>query len=546
MSEVSEISYQSEARRLLVSGVQKLANAVSVTLGPKGKNVAIYKRGERPHLTKDGVTVANSINLTDSFEDLGCQIVKEAAQRSADVAGDGTTTSTVLAANLLIDGHRLLEVGHDPRQVVHGIEAACEDILKELDKTRIDMETYDQLVSVATISANGEESVGRLIADAIERVGPEGPITVENAKGFETQLDVVEGTVVDRGYLSPYFATDKNKSQAELEKVVILLCNQVLSNAKSILPFLEHAASSKRSLLIVANDVSNEALQTLVLNKSKGVISVCAVKAPEFGNARAQALDDLAQVVGGRVLTGDEKIEKTDDLSSYLGNADKAIIDKYGTLLIGTKADRSAIQEKINNLTADLESPTLHESERGLLQRRIRRLSEGIAILRVGGSTEGEMYERRDRVDDALCAARSAKKSGIQAGGGTALLQASKRISKNQNRQTSGMTDSAVAGYDVLIKACKAPVAQIVENTGEVPEIVLRKLLRTAKENYGYDAKTNVFGNMIDMKIIDPHDVVASSLVHAASVASNILLIGCAISITQQEGRESLGLLEEI
>ena len=327
---------------------------------------------------------------------------------------------------------------------------------------------------------------------------------------------------------------------------MILLCNQVLSSAKSILPFLEYAASSKKSLLIVANDVSNEALQTLVLNKSKGVISVCAVKAPEFGNARAQALDDLAQVVGGIVLTGDEKIEKTDDLSAYLGNADKAIIDKYGTLLIGTKGDRSSVEEKIKNLTNELESPGLHDSEHGLLQRRIRRLSEGIAILRVGGSTEGEMYERRDRVDDALCAARSAKKSGIQPGGGAALLQAAKRSSKNQTKQTLEMSDAAIAGYDVLIKACKAPVAQIVENTGEVPEIVLRKLLKATKENYGYDAKTNTFGNMIDKKIIDPHDVVASSLVHAASVASNILLIGCAISVTEHEGKETLGLLEEI
>ncbi len=543
MSEVSELSFQSEARKRIVEGVHQLSDAVSVTLGPKGKNVAIVRRGQRPHLTKDGVTVANAINLKDPFENLGCQVVKEAAQRSADVAGDGTTTSTVIASSLLDEGHCLLETGHDARQVVMGIEKACEDVLSALTDSRVDLDTQEQLESVATISANGEEMLGKLIAEAIEKVGPDGPITVENAKGFDTHLDIVEGTVIDRGFLSPYFATDKTKGQAELEKTFILMCNQVLSNAQSILPFLEYVSSVNRSLLIVANDVSNEALQTLVVNRMKGTLSVCAIKAPEFGNARAQALEDLAEVTGGKVLTGEEKISKSEDLSEYLGYADKVLCDKYGTLLIGTKGDKESVRKRVDHLTEELGSPGLQENESGLLNRRIRRLSEGIAIIRVGGNTEGEMFERRDRVDDALCAAKAAKRSGIQPGGGTALMQASKKVAKRKRKDAS---DSFCAGYDALLKSCNIPLMQIVKNTGEVPEIVIRKLQRSNRESYGYDARNDVYGDMLAMKIIDPHDVVTSALTHAASVVCNILMIGCAISITETEGGTSLGLLEEL
>lgn len=542
MAEVSDLKFQKDARQLLAIGVHKLADAVAVTLGPKGKNVAIAKRGSRPHLTKDGVTVANSINLRDPFENLGCQIVKEAAQRSADVAGDGTTTSTVLAAGLLNEGNRLLETGHDARQVVQGIDAACRDILLELDATRVEIETEEQIKSVATISANGEETVGSLIAKAIEKVGPDGPITVENAKGFETHLDIVEGTVVDRGFLSPYFATDKAKGQAELEKVHILLCSQVLTSAKTILPFLEHTSASNQSLLIIATDVANEALQTLVLNRMKGILNVCAIKAPEFGNARAQALEDLAEVTGAKVLT-DALTSKDADVTDYLGYADKVITDKYGTLMIGTRGNSDDVKSRVDFLTSELQSSSLHENEIDLLKRRIRRLSEGIAIIRVGGNTEAEMFERRDRVEDALCAAKSAKKSGIQPGGGAALMHAAKRASK---KKKSFRDESFNAGYDALLKTCQVPLAQIVENSGEVPEIVLRRIQKTSKENFGYDARSNKFGDMLEMKIIDPHDVVTSSLSHATSVVNNILMIGCAISISETEGGTTLGLLEEL
>jgi len=530
MREIAELKFNSDARTSMISGAKKLASAVSVTLGPKGKNVAIYRPGKRPYLTKDGVTVANSINLKDSFMNLGCQIVKEAAQRSADVAGDGTTTSTVLAAALLEGGHRLLETGYDSKQVILGIESACSDILDALEETRIDLDDHDQLVSVATISANGEDALGELIADAIEKVGADGPITVENAKGFDTTLEIVEGTVVSRGYLSPYFATDQTKGVSELENPYIFMYNQILTSAKTILPILEHVATHNRSLLIIANDVTNEALQTLVLNKMKGALNVCAIKAPEFGAARTQALQDLAAVCDGVVVAIEPGEALDSDLSKTLGSCDKVIVDKHGTLLVGTKGNKEKISERIQTARDALEMLTSTDSEAGLLQRRIRRLSDGIAIIRAGGSTEVEMLERKDRIDDALCASKAAKKSGIQPGGGTALVQAAKKCSK---KRKNTKTEAFNAGYDAFLKVCHEPICQIVKNAGEVPEIVLKRIKRGKSQTYGYNANTDDYGDMFDMKIIDPHDVVSSSVIHATSVACNILSIGCAISIDE-------------
>tara|TARA_Y100000310_G_C20662416_1_gene805498 strand:+ start:130 stop:1758 length:1629 start_codon:yes stop_codon:yes gene_type:complete len=542
MSDTSTLVFHSDARSQMIEGVMQLSNAVSVTLGPKGKNVAIIKRGERPHLTKDGVTVANSINLKDAFQNLGCQIVKEAAQRSADVVGDGTTTATVLAASLLQDGHRLLETGNDARQVVMGMEAACHDVLEALEETRVDLDDHEQLISVATISANGEEVVGKIVAEAIEKVGPDGPITVENARGFDTQLEIVEGTIVDRGYLSPYFATDQSRSNAELKKVCIFIYNQVISNAQTILPVLEYAASANRSLLIVSNDVTNEALQTLVLNKMKGALSVCAIKAPEFGNARIQALQDLAVVCGGSVVALEES-GSLDDLESILGYAEKVIVDKHGTLLIETGGDKVEINDRVKKISEELDQVGLSDSDRGVLNRRMRRMSEGVAIIRVGGRTEVEMYERHDRVNDALCASRSAKKSGLQPGGGCALVHAAKKCSK---RKKSFSNEAFSSSYDMFLKVCQSPLRQIVANAGEIPEIVLRKLLRGNATSMGYDVLNDDYGNMFELKIIDPHDVVSSSLKHAVSVACNILLIGCAISIENDEEEGGLGLIENL
>lgn len=541
MINIADLKFHSDARSQMITGVEKLAEAVGVTLGPKGKNVAIAHPGTRPHLTKDGVTVANAIYLKDPYENLGCQIVKEAAQRSAETAGDGTTTSTVLSAALLTDGHRLLETGYDAKDVIEGIQDACYDVLHALENTRLDVDSREQLKSVACISSNSDDEIGEIITQAIEAVGQDGPISVENAKGFKTQLEIVEGTVIDRGYLSPYFATDQTKGVAELDKPLIFIYNQNVTTAKSILPVLEKAANQSRPLLIVANDVSSEALKTLVLNKVKGAVNVCVIKAPEFGAVRTQTLQDLATVCGGKVFAVDLSDTSSADIDAGLGTAEKALIDKHGTLLIGTPGKESEIQERISACSDLLDDPSLSDSERSVCLRRIRRMSDGVAIIRVGGSTEIEMYERRDRVDDALCASKSAKKSGIQPGGGSALVHASKVCYKKKQKISSG---SYQAGYDVFLKACQSPMRQIIKNSGEVPEVILNKITRS-KGCVGYNAASGKFGDMIEMKIIDPHDVVKSAVTHATSVACNILSIGCAISLERGE-EEGLGLIEEL
>jgi len=538
---VTDIKFDEDARSKIILGVDTLANAVKVTLGPKGKNVAIFRHGQAPQLTKDGVTVANAISLEDLFENLGAQLVKEAAQRTAEVAGDGTTTATVLAQSILHEGARLLSSDLDVRQICAGIEEASADVLNFLEQTRLEIEGTEDLISVATISANGESAVGELIAKALEAVGEDGAISVEQAKGFDTTLEIVEGTVVDRGFLSPYFVTDQTKGVAELERVVILVYNQTLNSAKSILPSMEYAADNNCALLIIANDVTSEALQTLVLNRMKGVLRVCAIKAPEFGSARTVALQDLAAVCGAEILVTEDMSMEQQDLSEILGFADKVIVDKHGTVLIGTSARRNdeKVAERIQSALADIDNPTIPQSEIEVARRRMRRLSEGIGIIRVGGATEIEMMERRDRIDDALHSARAAKKEGTQPGGGIALVCAASKCKPRRSE-----TEDYRMGYEALLKACSAPLRQIVENAGGIPEMVVRKVSRS-KQILGYDAVRDSFGNMIELKIIDPHLVVHAALQHAVSVACNILLIGCAVCYTEAQVSD-LGLIEAL
>ena len=539
--DVTDLKFSEDARTQIIKGVDTLADAVKVTLGPKGKNVAIFRHGGAPHLTKDGVTVANAISLRDSFENLGAQLVKEAAQRSAEVAGDGTTTATVLAQALLHEGERLLRSDMDVRQVCAGIEAASEDILNVLSECKVDITGTHDLVSVATISANGEEAIGELIAEALETVGDEGAISVEHAKGFDTTLEIVEGTVVDRGFLSPYFVTNQTKGVAELERVSVLIYNQTLNSAKSILPALEYSANHNFSLLIIANDVTSEALQTLVLNKMKGTLRVCAIKAPEFGSARTVALQDLAAVCGAKVLAIEEEALAQQDMSEILGYADKVLVDKNGSVLIGTSdsKDSEKVEEHIIAAKSTIENPSTSSLEIEVAKRRLRRLSEGIGIIRVGGATESEMLERRDRIDDALSAARAAKKEGIQSGGGSALTWAAARCKPGKTE-----SESFRSGYEALLKACNSPLKQIVQNAGGIPELVIRKMTK-AKQGYGYDARNDTFGNMFDLKIIDPHLVVHASLQHAVSVACNILLIGCAVCFTDEHVHD-IGLIDTL
>lgn len=539
MNSISDLKFERDAQEKILEGVNTLTNAVKVTLGPKGKNVAIFRGGAAPHLTKDGVTVANAISLSDPYENLGAQIVKEAAQRSAEVAGDGTTTATVLAQAILHESIRLVDAGLDTRQVCAGIESAACDVIKNLELTRLDIKSRQDLVSVASISANGETKIGELIADALESVGDEGAISVEQAKGFDTSLEVVEGTVIDRGFLSPFFVTDQSKGLAELNRVLVLIYNQTLSTAQSILPVLEYAARTNHSLLIVANDVTSEALQTLVLNKMKGSLSVCAVKAPEFGAARTVALQDLAAICGAKVIAVDDAKTLQENAADLLGFSDKVVVDKHGTVLIGTNKDVDAVNERIDSSREVVESAASSESDISISKRRLRRLSEGIGIIRVGGATEGEMLERRDRIDDALHSARAARKEGIQPGGGCALVFAAALCKCNKSQ-----SESFKAGYEALIKACKAPLRQIVINSGGIPEIVLKRVER-GRKSVGYDASHDRFGDMIEMQIVDPHLVVNASLQHAVSVACNILLIGCAVYITD-DIVEDFGLIESL
>ena len=535
----SDLLFDSDARSAMIRGVCQLAEAVSITLGPKGKNVAIYKEGRVPHLTKDGVTVANAINLSDPFENLGAQLVKEAAQRSAEVAGDGTTTSTVIAHKLLVDGARALSTGLDVRDFVSGIEHASSHVLEKLQDSCIEIDGKNDLLHVATISANGDKQIGSLIADAIDTVGEDGAISVEPARGFDTSLEIVDGTVVDRGFLSPYFVTDQSKNIVEMERVAILLYNQTLNSAQAILPALEAAAASNQSLLIIANDVASEALQTLVLNKMKGALSVCAVKAPEFGAARTIALQDLAAITGAEVIVTDDIKSIKENCSDLLGSCQKVVVDKNGCILIGTDGNQEEIQGRIDSATDDLESPATSIIDREVAKRRIRRLSKGIGVIRVGGATEVEMFEKKDRIDDALHAARAAKKSGTQPGGGSALFY-SAQFCKSQNNG-----EAFNSGYSTLLRACREPLRKIVENSGAVPDLICEKMTRRVKQRLGYDAKNAKFENMRETKILDPHLVVVSSLQHAVSVACNILLVGCSISLIGGN-EENLGLIEKI
>ena len=539
-SNISDLLYDADAREKMIKGVDVLADAVKLTLGPKGKNVAIFRPGNFPHLTKDGVSVANVINLRDPFENLGAQLVKEAAQRSAEVAGDGTTTSTVIAHKLLHDGKKFADSGSDVRRFVSGIEQATADILERLSETRVEVTTRDELEDVATISANGEKELGKIIADAIDRVTEDGAISIEKARGFETELNIVDGTSIDRGFISPYFATDQAKGIAELDDALVFVCNTTISAAKDILPVLEHSAKLDRPLLIIANDVTSEALQTLVLNNLKCALKVCAVKAPEFGSARTVALQDMAALLNATVVAGLSR-EFTENPEEFLGRAKKVVVEKNASLFVGVDSNLELLKEKTEETKRLIEDPLSTDSDREVARRRLRRLSDGVAVIKVGGATEIEMLERKDRIEDAMYAARAAKRGGIQPGGGTALISASKNVGPIKRG-----SDAYEAGYQALLNACEAPLYQIAKNAGEIPEIVVGKIKKSRKPFYGFNASDGGYCDMLENGIIDPHLVVCSSLKHAASVACNILLVGCSIALTDEISDDGLGIIENL
>mgnify|MGYP001483323017 CR=1 FL=1 len=518
--------FDEDARAQLQDGVNVLANAVKTTLGPRGQNVVIECPGSPPHLTKDGVSVAKSINLRDRFMNLGVQMVKEAASRTAEVAGDGTTTATVLSQAIFNEGLRMIAAGYSSSQIQKGIEFASECVIEELKEMAVPVTDQGEIIQVGTISANGDKSIGELLAKAMASVGKDGVITVEEAKGFQTTLDVVEGLEVDRGFLSPYFITNQDKMAAVLDDPVVLLINKKLNSLQEILPVLEKVNRASRQLMIIAADIEGEALQGLVLNKMKGTLGVCAIRAPEFGEARVNAFSDLGIIFGCEPVLASGDSDLKDISLDDLGKCKKIVSSKYKTVFIGTAGNNQEIERRLGNVRDMLNDPGLDDPDRESIKRRIRRLSCGVAVLRVGAATELELRERKDRVDDALNATQAAAEEGILPGGGVALVRASVSLKKKIKPLPN---DGFRAGAEIIYNACSAPLKQIVTNSGGTPEIIVQKA-KKAKYNSGYNAANGTWVNMFDAGIIDPLKVVRCALENASSVSRMLISVGCSIT----------------
>ncbi|MGI9350087.1 MAG: chaperonin GroEL [Rhizobiaceae bacterium] len=510
-----EVKFGSDARERMLKGVDTLANAVKVTLGPKGRNVVLDKSFGAPRITKDGVTVAKEIELEDKFENMGAQMVREVASKTNDVAGDGTTTATVLAQAIVREGAKAVAAGMNPMDLKRGVDMAVEDVIADLVKKSKKIKTSEEVAQVGTISANGESQIGDDIAHAMQKVGNEGVITVEEAKTAETELEVVEGMQFDRGYLSPYFVTNPEKMIADLEDPYILLHEKKLSNLQAMLPILESVVQSSRPLLIIAEDVEGEALATLVVNKLRGGLKIAAVKAPGFGDRRKAMLEDIAILTGGQVISEDLGIKLENVSLDMLGTAKKVNISKENTTIVDGAGKKKEIEGRVGQIKSQIDE-TSSDYDREKLQERLAKLAGGVAVIRVGGATEVEVKEKKDRVDDALNATRAAVEEGIVPGGGVALLKASKTISaKSENSDQE-------AGINIVRRALQAPIRQIAENAGDEGSIVVGKVIE-GKGNLGYNAQTGEYGDMISMGIIDPVKVVRHALQDAASIASLLI-----------------------
>ncbi|MGB0342239.1 MAG: chaperonin GroEL [Parvibaculales bacterium] len=511
-----EVTFGSEARDKMLKGVDILADAVKVTLGPKGRNVVLDKSFGAPRTTKDGVSVAKEIELEDKFENMGAQMVREVASRTNDEAGDGTTTATVLAQAIIREGHKAVAAGMNPMDLKRGIDVAVAAALADLDKRSKKIKSNDEISQVGTISANGEAAIGGMIAEAMEKVGKEGVITVEEAKGLESELDVVEGMQFDRGYLSPYFITNADKMTTELEDPLILLHEAKLSNLQSMVPILEAVVQSSRSLLIIAEDIEGEALATLVVNKLRGGLKIAAVKAPGFGDRRKAMLEDIAILTGGQVVSEDLGIKLENVTLDMLGTAKRVAITKDETTIVDGAGKKKDIEGRTAQIRTQIDSTT-SDYDREKLQERLAKLSGGVAVLKVGGATEVEVKERKDRVDDALNATRAAVESGIVPGGGTALLLASAAVDKLENDNAD-----IRAGIKIVRRALEAPLRQIAENAGVEGSIVVGKVL-DGKGKIGFDAQNEVYCDLIAAGIVDPAKVVTTALRDAASVAGLVI-----------------------
>jgi chaperonin GroEL len=508
-----EVRFQTDARDRMLRGIDTLAHAVRVTLGPKGRNVVLDKSFGAPRITKDGVTVAKEIELADKFENMGAQMIREVATRTSDQAGDGTTTATVLAHAIVREGVKAVAAGLNPMDLKRGIERAVEAVVEDLKKRSKKVSTNEEIAQVGTISANGDREVGEMLSKAMQKVGNEGVITVEEAKSLDTELDIVEGMQFDRGYISPYFVTNAEKMVCELDDPFILIHEKKLSNLQPLLPLLEAVVQSGKPLLIIAEEVEGEALATLVVNKLRGGLKVAAVKAPGFGDRRKAMLEDIAVLTAGQLISEDLGIKLENVTLNMLGKAKKARVEKENTTIIDGAGKKADIQGRIGQIKAQIEETT-SDYDREKLQERLAKLAGGVAIIRVGGSTEVEVKERKDRVDDAMHATRAAVEEGIVAGGGVALLYASKVLAK-----LKPANDDQKVGIDIVRRALQTPARQIAENAGIDGSIVIGKLQDKSDANYGYDAQTGAYVDMLKAGIIDPTKVVRLALQDAASVA---------------------------
>ncbi len=527
-----DVKFSRDARERMLRGVNILADAVKVTLGPKGRNVVIDKSFGAPRITKDGVSVAKEIELEDKFENMGAQLVREVASKTNDKAGDGTTTATVLAQAIVQEGHKAVAAGMNPMDLKRGIDLAVSEVVADLVKKAKKIKTSEEVAQVGTISANGESEIGEMIAQAMQKVGNEGVITVEEAKTAETELEVVEGMQFDRGYLSPYFITNQDKMRVELEEPYVLIHEKKLGNLQAMLPVLEAVVQSGKPLLIIAEDVEGEALATLVVNKLRGGLKVAAVKAPGFGDRRKAMLEDIAILTGGQVISEDLGIKLENVGLNMLGRAKKVSISKENTTIVDGAGKKAEIQGRVAQIKQQIEETT-SDYDKEKLQERLAKLAGGVAVVRVGGSTEVEVKEKKDRVDDALNATRAAVEEGIVPGGGVALLRATQAI------KSEGANADQAAGINIVRRALQAPARQIATNAGAEASIIVGKILENKSATYGYNAAKDEYGDLIALGIVDPVKVVRTALQDAASVAG--LLVTTEAMIAEAPKKEAAG-----
>ena len=523
------INFETDALSKIISGVDILANSVKVTMGPSGKNVVIENAGRAPTLTKDGVTVAKAVNLKDRFKNIGVQIVKEAASQSAEIAGDGTTTATVLAQALCREGVKLMSAGYNFSEIKLGMEKSLPVIKSSLLKMSTSINSKEEIIDVATISANGEKEIAKMIADAIDMVGTAGALTVEEAKGFTSSLDIVEGSQLYRGYISPYFINDP-KGSCVLEDASILLCNCNISSMNQILPVLESVHKRSSPLFIICDDIDGEVLKTIVMNVSKGILKACVIKSPEFGNARHSAMSDLATLFDCELIT--DIPEKGISSSVKLGIAKKIICTSDKSIVIIEDNENENLNYLKNDLSEMLSDEFLEEDQRSLVQRRLNRVSSRVAVLRVGGSTELELKERKDRVDDSISATRAAISEGILPGGGVSLIRCIPSLELLLKKEKSA---GVKAGIKIVIECLKVPFKQIINNTGTSADVILEKVFNSNNKNYGWDSRQGKYVDMIKEGILDPHKVVRISVENSISVACNLISIGCAMVQDEEE-----------